>query len=340
MRLPSFAYHAPHSLDQALKIKGELGAQAPVLAGGTDLIVNLKHQLSSPTALISLRNIKEIRGIQAKPDSVIIRAATTLMEIRSNEAIRTHFPILVKAVESVGALGIQGFRGTIGGNLCLQPRCILYNQSLFWRTGKTKCHRTGGKECLALEGSESCNSICSGDTVPVLVALSAQLSIAGSGGQRTLPVADFFTTKGESPLNLAPDEIVTEIRLPIPWARLSWSYQRLSLRSAVDFPLVNAAAVAIMDKEKVDSFRLVLSALGPAPVALKEAEAVVKGHKPDSAMVREAGEIALRAAEGIVVENASTSKAYRVKMAAIMAGRAVEEALGLDASQATKHKGR
>ncbi len=250
------------------------------------------------------------------------------MEIRTNEAIRTNFPILVRAVESVGALGIQSFRGTIGGNLCLQPRCILYNQSLFWRTGKAKCHRTGGKECLALQGSESCNSICSGDAVPALVALSAQLSIAGSGGQRTLPLADFFTGKGESPFNLAPDEIVSEIRLPMPWAPLSWSYQRLSLRSAVDFPLVNAAVVAIIDKQTVDSFRLVLSALGPAPVVLKEAEAALKGKKPDSTMVSEVGEIALRAADGVVGENASTSKAYRVKMAAVLAGRAVKEALG------------
>ncbi len=335
MRLPSFAYHAPKSLDWALKIKGELGAQASVLAGGTDLIVNLKHRVSSPSALISLRNIKGIKGVQTKADSVVIGAGTTLMEIRSDQAIRTHFPILVKAVESVGALGIQGFRGTIGGNLCLQPRCILYNQSLFWRTGKAKCHRTGGKECLALEGSESCNSICSGDTVPVLVALSAQLSIAASGGRRTLPVSDFFTNKGESPFNLAPDEIVTEIRIPIPWAPMSWSYQRLSLRSAVDFPLVNAAAVAIVDKGKVESFRLVLSALGPAPVVLREAEALAKGREPDSTVAGEVGELARLAAEGIVVENASTSKAYRVKMAAVMARRAVNEALGLRPSIAS-----
>jgi 4-hydroxybenzoyl-CoA reductase subunit beta len=335
MRLPSFAYHAPQTLAEALKVKGELGAQASVLAGGTDLLVNLKHRLSSPSALISLRNIKEIKGIRLTADSLVIGAGTTLMEIRNNEAIRTHFPILVKAVESVGALGIQGFRGTIGGNLCLQPRCILYNQSLFWRTGKAKCHRTGGKECLALERSESCNSVCSGDAVPVLLALSAQLFIAASGGRRTLPVADFFTSKGESPFNLAPDEIVTEIRIPIPWAPMSWSYQRISLRSAVDFPLVNAAAIAIMDKERVETFRLVLSALGPMPVVLKEAETIVKGGKPDISMIREVAEIARKTAEGIVVENASTSKAYRVKMAGVVAGRVVKEALGLDPSSAS-----
>jgi 4-hydroxybenzoyl-CoA reductase subunit beta len=142
MLLPSFDYHAPGSLSEALKIKSQLGTSAPVLAGGTDLIVNLKQRPASPAAVISLRNIKEMTGIEVKPDSVVIKAGTSLAQTAEDEAVRKHFPILVKAIESIGATGIQRFRGTIGGNLCLQPRCILYNQSLFWRTGKDKCHRT------------------------------------------------------------------------------------------------------------------------------------------------------------------------------------------------------
>ena len=329
MRLPPFAYHAPTSLVEAFRIKNELGTSAAVLAGGTDLIVNLKHRLAGPAAVISLKNLKEMTGIEAKPDSVVIRAGTSLAEAAENEAIRKHFPILVKAIESIGAVGIQHFRGTIAGNLCLQPRCILYNQSLFWRSGKDKCHRTGGKDCLALQGSESCNAVCSGDTVPVLVALSAQLTIASSGGKRSIPVSEFFTGKGESPFNLLPQEIITEIRLPIPWAPLSWSYQRLSFRSAVDFPYMNAAAAAIIEKGKVESFRVVLSAAGPAPVILKEAESAVKGQRPGLEMAEHAGEMARKAAEGAVVENASVSKIYRVKMAAVVVRRAVKEALGL-----------
>ncbi len=300
-----------------------------MLAGGTDLIVNLKHRLSSPTALLSLRNIKELRGIQVKPDSVVLRAGTPLKDIAGHEALRQHFPLLVKAVESIGAMSIQHFRGTIGGNLCLTPRCLFYNQSLFWRTGKGTCHRTGGKDCLALKGTESCQAICSSDTVPVLMSLSAQLSLAGSGGTRTMPITDFFTGKGESPFNLLPEEIVTAIRIPLPWGPISGSYQRLSFRSAVDFPLMNAAAVAIVEKDKVESFRLTLSAAGPAPVNLREVEAAIKGNKPDPEMVRKAQEVASRSAEGIVVENASASKDYRVQMAGVMAGRAVKEALNL-----------
>ena len=329
MLLPSFDYHAPTSLAEALKIKNQLGTSAPILAGGTDLIVNLKHRLSSPAAVISLKNIREMTGIEAKPDSVVIKAGTSLAQTAEDEAVREHFPILVKAIDSIGAIGIQRFRGTIGGNLCLQPRCILYNQSLFWRSGKDKCHRTGGKDCLALEKSESCNAVCSSDTVPALVALSAQLTIAGGGGKRSIPVSEFFTAKGESPFNLTPDEIVTEIRLPIPWGPTSWSYQRLSFRSAVDFPYINAAATAIIDKGKVESFRVVLSAAGPAPIILKEVETAVKGQKPGPEMGKMASEIALKAAEGAIVDNAAVSKDYRIKMAAVVVRRAVKEALAL-----------
>jgi 4-hydroxybenzoyl-CoA reductase subunit beta len=329
MLLPSFDYHAPSSLAEALKIKNQLGTSAPILAGGTDLIVNLKYRLASPAAVISLKNIKEMTGIEAKADSVVIKAGTSLAQTAEDEAVRKHFPILVKAIDSIGATGIQRFRGTIGGNLCLQPRCILYNQSLFWRTGKDKCHRTGGKDCLALENSQSCNAVCSSDTVPALVALSAQLTIAGSGGKRSIPVSEFFTAKGESPFNLMPEEIVTEIRLPIPWGPTLWSYQRLSFRSAVDFPYINAAATAIIDKGKVESFRAVLSAAGPAPIILKEAESAIKGQKPEPEMASKASEVALKAAEGAIVDNAVVSRDYRIKMAAVVVRRAVKEALGL-----------
>ncbi|HMK36490.1 MAG TPA: FAD binding domain-containing protein [Desulfomonilaceae bacterium] len=328
MQLPQFDYHAPDTLEKALALKGNLGGMAPVLAGGTDLIVHLKQRLFSPAAVISLRNIKSLRGIETRADAIVIRAATPLAEIARDTSIQEHFPALVKAVNSIGATGIQAFRGTIGGNLCLQPRCILYNQSRFWRTGKGSCHRTGGKDCLALPGSESCHSVCSADTVPVLAAFSGQLTIAGSGGVRQIPVSDFFTGKGESPFKITPDEMVTEIRLPLPWAPASSAYHRLGMRSAVDFPLANAAATAIMQDGKVETFRLVISSAGPAPVVLKEAEALIRGNKPDGAMIDQVRLMARRMAEGVVVENSSISKDYRIKMLGVMTARAVKDVLG------------
>jgi len=329
MRLPPFEYHAPDTLEEALKIKSQLGASAAILAGGTDLVVNLKHRVFAPAALVSVKNVKEIKGIELKQDTLTIGAGTTLAEIAKNPDVQAHFPVLIKAVESIGAIGIQSFRGTVGGNICLQPRCILYNQSQFWRQGKGSCHRTGGKDCLALPDSESCQSICSGDTVPALLALSAMITITGAGGSKTIALSEFYTGKGETPFNLMPEEIVTEIRIPLPWAPISWSYQRVAYRSAVDFPLVNAAAVAILDKGKVENFKLAMSALGPAPVVLKDVEKSVKGSEPGPDLVNQARDMAHRAAEGIVVENACASRDYRIKMARVLAGRVVAKALGL-----------
>jgi len=329
MRLPPFEYQAPTTLDEALKIKRDQGASAQILAGGTDLVVNLKHRLFSPATVVSLKNIAELGKIELMSDALVLGAGASLAAVASHPAVNEHFPILVKAINSIGALGIQRFRGTIGGNLLLQPRCIFYNQSHYWRMGKGLCHRTGGKDCLALEGSDSCHSICSGDTVPVLVALSAQLTLAGSGGKRVVPLAEFFTGKGESPWNIMPEEILTEIRIPLPWAPISWSYQRLAMRAAVDFPLVNAAAAAVVEKGKVEHFRLVLSALGPAPIVLREVETQVKGAVPSREILKQAQEAAVRVAEGVVVANTSTSKEYRIKMAGVLAHRAAAGAIAI-----------
>ncbi len=332
MSLPPFDYHAPGSLKEALRIKGDLGSSAAILAGGTDLLVNLKNGLFSPAAVISLKNIKELKAIELQPAALVIGAGASLIDIAEHPAVREHFPILVKAVQSIGAVGIQAYRGSIGGNICLTPRCILYNQSWFWRSGKGSCHRTGGKECHALQGSESCQSICSADTAPVLTALGAELTLTGPSGERAVPMADFYSGKGESPFNILPEEILTSIKIFLPWSPLSWSYQRLAMRSAVDFPLVNAAAVAIVDKGKIEQFRLTLSALGPAPVTLRELEASMKGSEPNENMPAQAAESALRVAEGVVVENAVLTKQYRIHAAGVLARRAVSECLGFETS--------
>ena len=176
-------------------------------------------------------------------------------------------------------------------------------------------------------GPKSCLAVCSGDTVPVLVALSAQVAVIGPGGERVVPLKEMYSGKGESHINLLPDEILVNIRIPVPWAPIGGSYQRLAMRSAIDFPLVNAACVAITDKGKVQTFRLVLAALGPGPVVLKDLEARCKGARPSPSMADMAAEAALNVAAGVAVGNTIVGKEYRVKMAGVMARRAVRGAL-------------
>jgi 4-hydroxybenzoyl-CoA reductase beta subunit len=329
MRLPPFDYLAPLTLEDVLKAKAEFGSSAVFLAGGTDLVVNLKHRLLSPATVISLKNVPDLKGIREEGATVVIGACAGLAETASHPLVMEHFPLLVRAVESIGAVSIQRHRGSIGGNICLTPRCVFYNQTLFWRKGKGTCHRTGGKDCLALKGAESCQAVCSGDTVPALIALSAQVTLRSVNGARTVPLIEFFTGKGENPSVLGPEELLTEVRIPIPWAPMSWSFQKIAMRSAVDFPLVNAAAACIMEKGRVEYFRLVLSALGPAPLLLREVERALKGAPPTIEAALRISDAATLLAEGVVVENAAASKQYRAKMAGVVARRAAQEALGL-----------
>jgi 4-hydroxybenzoyl-CoA reductase subunit beta len=329
MRLPEFEYYAPQNLKEALLLKGETGSGGHILAGGTDLVVNLKHRVISPQALISLKNIEELKQIETRVDSLVIGASATLVQLSENQTVKEQFPLLAKAVMSIGAPTIQHYRGTIGGNLCLTPRCIFYNQSSFWRSSAGLCLRTGGKDCLALPGSTSCVSICSSDTAGVLTALSAQLTVASRSGTRSMPITEFFSGKGEAPFTIMPNEMVTEIRIPLPWRPFSSSYQRSALRAAVDFPLMNASAVAIRDNGRVEAFRLVLSACGPSPIPLREIEARVKGREADPGIVGEVGAAAVRVAEGIVASNTSVSREYRIKLAGVLAKRAFCECMGM-----------
>jgi 4-hydroxybenzoyl-CoA reductase subunit beta len=329
MRLPPFDYERPETLERALKIKESFGNSALVMAGGTDLVVNLKHRLLSPSVVLSLNRIPALQEIQIRHDALVIGAAAPLEKVADHEAVRQHFPVLRDAIRSIGALTIQHYRGTLGGNICSLPRCIFYNQSLFWRTSKGLCHRTGGRDCLALPGSSSCQSICSGDTVPVLAALSAQTVLSSYRGSRTVALVDLFSGKGESYLNIAPEEILTEIRLPLPWGKLAASFQKIAFRSAVDFPLVNAAAAAFFEGNNVASIRIALSACGPRPLMVKDVEALAKGAAPREDMLPEIARAASKLAEGVVIENSIASKDYRVKMAGVAAKRAARAALGL-----------
>ena len=121
--------------------------QAAVLAGGTDLIVRMKQRLVQPAFLISLKGLHGLNYIRREEALIVIGAATPLVSLRSSELIRTHFRALADAARLIGAPSIQHVRGTIGGNLCLNTRCIYYNQSEGWRKSRNVCFKMGGQVC-------------------------------------------------------------------------------------------------------------------------------------------------------------------------------------------------
>jgi 4-hydroxybenzoyl-CoA reductase subunit beta len=327
MRLPPVDYQAPETLDQALTILNERGPAAAVLAGGTDLVVRLRQRLVTADTMVSLKNISELKTIRQEGVTLIIGAAASLRDVIDHPVVQQELPALALALESVGSPDIQHRQGTIGGNLLCNTRCIYYNQSGWWRSGLEHCFKDGGQVCHCLPDSKECTSGCQSDGVVMLTALSAQATIKSSKSERTVPVGQIFSGKGEAPFTLAADELITDIRIFLPAPGTGMSYQKLRWRSAVDYPLMSAAAVVTFSQDNLDRVRLVLGTAGPAPLVIDEAEKILRGKPPTPELIAQAASAARKKAEGLIVENTIAPAEYRRKMAEILARRALAEAV-------------
>jgi 4-hydroxybenzoyl-CoA reductase beta subunit len=329
--IPEFEYLAPGDLQEALDCLASHGEEAVVLAGGTDLLVRMKQRLVKPRFVVSLKNLEGLRSIKEKDGVIVIGAMTPLVEVLESEIVVKYLPALRQAVGKIGAPSIQHFRGTIGGNLCLDTRCLFYNQSQFWNSGRTPCHKNNGQTCYAEENSDRCRSANQSDGACALMALGCDVVLASSRGERrVLPVEDFFTGKGESPFAIELDELMLEIHVPVPEEGAGSSFQKISYRSAIDFALVSAAvSVRVMDR-RMEAVRIAVGGSGAAPLLLKEAAATLMGKPIDDARAIETtSDLAKRHASAFMVENLGSSLEYRQKMARILVKRATKEAIAI-----------
>jgi len=328
LRLPSFEYLEPKNLEEALEFLSAHGDKARVIAGGTDLIVRMKQRLVKPAFLISLKNLKELDFIREEDGVAVIGAMTPLSSLMDSELVKAHFLALFQAVKLIGAPPVQHFRGTMGGNLCLQTRCLYYNQSAFWRSGRTRCHKDNGETCYAEENSDRCRSANQSDGACALMALGAKVMLASSRGKRILPIEEFFTGKGENPFATEPEEMVTEIHVPISARGQGSSFQKLTYRSALDFALVSAAASTVLEKGRISDARIAIGGAGASPLLLKEAAELLMGKDPQDAEAIEATAQQVRKhASAFMVDNLGATLEYRQKMSGVMARRAISEAL-------------
>lgn len=328
MRLPEFTYLEPAGLDEALEMLAEHGADCRVLAGGTDLLVRMKQRLLTPACLMSLKSVDGLAGITETDGMLKIGAATPLADITASAPVRQKFPALAEAVESVGAVSIQHFRGTIGGNLCQDNRCRFYNQSAFFRSTKQLCHKAGGQICYAREGSDRCRSTCQSDTAPALIALGAEVTVCSRDGRRRMPLMELYTATGEHPLSLADHELLTDIRIPLPQPGEGAAYHRLAYRSAIEYPVVCAGAWVRLEEGTIADTRIVVGAIASGPLHITgAAEHLVGRRAGDRRALEKTAESAADAAAAFAVDNVHGSTEYRMKMAAVMTTRALEGAL-------------
>lgn len=285
LRLPPFRYHGPAALAEALELKGEHGHTAMYVAGGTDLVPNMKHRLFEPAHLIALKGLPELRGIDERDGALRIGAAETLTAVATNESVRKNYPALADAAGHVAGPQLRN-SGTLGGNVCLDTRCTYYNQTAFWREALGFCLKKDGDVCHVTKVGKKCVAAHSADTPPVLMTLDAELVLAGPGGTRTVPVRDFFVADGIVNSQREPDEILTEIRIPLSAAGRRQAYTKLRQRKSIDFPLLTVAVAADMDEAgTIRSLEGVVTGLGSRPRLITGWSDIAQGRSLDDDVV-------------------------------------------------------
>lgn len=265
LRLPPFRYHRPDTLEEVVRLLREHGDTAMAIAGGTDVLPNMKQGLHEPEHLVSLRGVPELRGSRVEGDELVIGAGETLESVAGDPTIRARIPALATAAAHVAGPQLRSM-GTLGGNLCLDTRCTYYNQTHFWRRSLGFCLKKDGDTCHVTQVGKKCVAAHSADTPPVLWALGAEVDLVSADGERSVAVEDFFVADGIHNTVRRPDEILTRVRVPLPPEGSRTVYRKVRQRASIDFPVLNlAAAVALEPDGRIRALRLVVSALGSRP---------------------------------------------------------------------------
>jgi 4-hydroxybenzoyl-CoA reductase subunit beta len=324
MSLPSFRLLRPKTLADAVGMLSLYADQVKVIAGGTDLLPSMKQKLFTPPYVLDLRGIGELRGIQATADGgVSIGALTTLAAIEHSPLIRGDYPVLYHATKTVASPVLRNM-GTLGGNICLDTRCLWYNQSLLWRKSCGFCLKKDGDLCHVAPSSKTCWAAFSGDTPPALLCLGAEIEIAGPDGVRRVPLAEFYVNDGIVRLHLAPNEVVTRVFLPALARGWRGSYQKLRVRGSIDYPLAGVAVAMKMRNGRVEDARMAITAVNPAPHLVKDVDARLVGMEVGQELAETVGELASRTAKPLTTS--ALTPEYRREMVKVFAKRALLEA--------------
>jgi xanthine dehydrogenase YagS FAD-binding subunit len=298
--MKAFVHKNATSVKDAVALLAQNPGKAMPISAGSDLLGEMKDRIETPEVLVNLKTIPGLDKIVQQKDSFTIGALVPIVEVAENQPLRQYFPGLGEAASVIASPQIRNV-GTVGGNLCQRPRCWYYRSDL-------KCLRKGGKICYAPVGENRYHAIFGGgpsfivhpsDLAPILVALDAKARIAGPSGERTIPLEQFFVLPSVNVRReniLKPDEILTEITIPIAPVGTRSTYWKQMERDAWDFALASVAAVVRQKDGKIEYARVVLGGVAPIPWRSKEAEAALRGKPLNDSTAHEAAEAALQPA--------------------------------------------
>ena len=324
LRLPWFDYRAPRSVAEAAKILAGEGPAAMLIAGGTDLLPNMKRRHQTPKTLVSLKGIEELRR-SSNGSGIVLGSALNLTGISENKNIKEKFTALQQAAAQVATPHLRNM-GTLGGNLCLDTRCTYYNQNYEWRQAIDFCLKKDGDICWVATASKRCVAVSSTDTAPALIALNAKVVLEGSAGEREIPVETLYRNDGIDYLSRKPDEILTRVVIPGGWQSTYWKLRR---RGSFDFPILGvAAALQFNSDSSIKEARIALGAAASRPFLVEKASQYLKGRKLTDDVIAEAS--AMIASRAKPLDNTDMDLYWRKEVADDFAGYALRELRGDD----------
>jgi 4-hydroxybenzoyl-CoA reductase subunit beta len=277
--LPEFSVITPTTLDEAIAARAAHPGGRP-LGGGTDLVVNIRRGIVAPPVLIDMNRVAGLSVIKADANALEIGASVTLTQLAEYPAVRKHYPVVAQAASHIAGPTHRNM-GTVGGNLCLDTRCIYYNQSEWWRAANNHCLKTTGNIChVAPKSRGVCFATFSGDLAPALLTLHSEVDIAGPQGRRTIPLEQLYIgfarqdvpvteTQGDGKfyLSLRPGEIVTAVRAKNTPALRS-AYDKIRIRKSIEYPVAGVAVALRRDGSKLAELHIAFTGTNPRPVLL------------------------------------------------------------------------
>ena len=329
--LPDFDLVRPSTLDDLIAARAS-HPDSQLLGGGTDLVVNIRRGIVAPPVLIDVNHVEELRAIKADAKTIAIGAAVTLAELAAHPDVMRHYPVVAQAAAFIAGPTHRNM-GTVGGNLCLDTRCLFYNQSEWWRGANNHCLKTSGDIChVAPKSRGICFATFSGDLAPALLTLGAEVDLAGPAGKRTLPLRRLYIgyarqdqpiteTLGDGKYYLAlrPGEFVAAVRARnTPGLRSA--YDKIRIRRSIEYPVTGVAVALRRQGDTLADLRVAFTGTNPRPVLL-EGTAALCGGALDARTFK--GLDALVRDQIMSMKTTFTPGHYRRRVAGVLARRLV-----------------
>lgn len=319
-RLPAFELKRPATLAQAIEwLSATPGARA--VAGGTDLVPNLRDGLGAPPVLVDLSRVEGFDVLDVTPAGARIGAGVTLARLAADARVAASLPAVAQAAASIAGPAHRSV-ATVGGNLCLDTRCVYYNQGEWWRRSNGYCLKHRGDTCHVAPTGERCHAAYSGDLAPVLIVCGATVEIAGPAGTRTIALDELYRDDGRAHLALHPGEVLAAVVVPAQPRGASSGYRKARARGAIDFPLAGVAVRLAVGGGRIEAIDVALTGTNSRPLRLAGTDGW-KGRAVDDALLAELG----RAVQKQVspMRTTVTQSNWRRQVASVEAQRLVRE---------------